>query len=489
MAPKLNGDESRKLNDAKPRKLSDPHIEALREFDQLGVYPDSIVQGLRLRLGVHRATWIFKQWQRKHGDRSVISRTLGTWPLMNVATARKEALKVAGKLAEGVSMPGKRSAVTLETALADYLEYLKAKAERAGKAPRWFYNASKLAASIILPQFGKWSLVELANSPAAVRDWHAETTKKNGPVSSNHAARILRAAYRRAARLDVSLPQRLPTSAVDFNKEQASQKALAFKDYRKWFATWRTVASDVRRAYHLAALLSGCRPGELARVRWSDLKPAQRCLVIDNAKAGDAVTIPLSWPMVRALKIARDAARASGSKSEFIFPGANQAAHRDELPARGNMLRHAFKTVATELKVDDTLSHLLLGHALDGVSRKYISKIIIQSGPALRKEQARISRKILALLGLTSTEFIEELRKPPLPAPPRERKPTKPRGPRKREDRKAYFKTWYAKNQARIIEKRRAERAALKPSHHDAPLVPDVPNRVEATRKKGKAAA
>jgi hypothetical protein len=37
MAPKLSGDESRKLNDAKPRKLSDPHIEALREFDQLGV--------------------------------------------------------------------------------------------------------------------------------------------------------------------------------------------------------------------------------------------------------------------------------------------------------------------------------------------------------------------------------------------------------------------------------------------------------------------
>jgi hypothetical protein len=51
-----------------------------------------------------------------------------------------------------------------------------------------------------------------------------------------------------------------------------------------------------------------------------------------------------------------------------------------------------------------------------------------------------------------------------------------------------YFKTWYAKNQARIIEKRRAERAAFKP-HHDAPLVPDAPNRVGAARKKTKATA
>jgi hypothetical protein len=192
--------------------------------------------------------------------------------------------------------------------------------------------------------------------------------------------------------------------------------------------------------------------------------------------------------MVRALKIARDEACASGSTSEFIFPATSQAV-RDDLPATGNTLRHAFKTLCSlDLKVDDTISSLLMGHALDGVSKKYISKIIITSGPALRSEQARISRRIVQLLGLTSTTYIEELAKPPLPAPLRERKPAKPRGPRKRANRSAYFKTWYARNQARIIEKRRAERAALKP-HHDAPLVPDTPNRVEASRKKSKAAA
>jgi hypothetical protein len=35
---------------------------------------------------------------------------------------------------------------------------------------------------------------------------------------------------------------------------------------------------------------------------------------------------------------------------------------------------------------------------------------------------------------------------------------------------------------------RRADRAALK-SHHDAPLTPDAPDRIEATRKKSKATA
>lgn len=53
------------------------------------------------------------------------------------------------------------------------------------------------------------------------------------------------------------------------------------------------------------------------------------------------------------------------------------------------MLRRAFKTICIELKVGDTLSHLLLGHALEGVSRKYIAKIILTSGQAFRSEQAR----------------------------------------------------------------------------------------------------
>jgi hypothetical protein len=49
---------------------------------------------------------------------------------------------------------------------------------------------------------------------------------------------------------------------------------------------WRTIQSAVHRAYDL----TGLRPGELSRVKWTDLKPSQRCLVIGNAKAGNAIS-------------------------------------------------------------------------------------------------------------------------------------------------------------------------------------------------------
>ena len=67
--------------------------------------------------------------------------------------------------------------------------------------------------------------------------------------------------------------------------------------------------------------------------------------------------------------------------------------------------------------------------------------------------------------------------------PLRERKPAKPRGPRKRENRSEYFKAWYAKNQARIIEKRRAERAALN-LKRETTLVPSMPTSVVVALKR-----
>jgi hypothetical protein len=54
-----------------------------------------------------------------------------------------------------------------------------------------------------------------------------------GPVSANHCARVLRALYNHAAELDRGLPVRLPTGAVNFNYEGASQKVLDFSDFPK----------------------------------------------------------------------------------------------------------------------------------------------------------------------------------------------------------------------------------------------------------------
>ena len=396
----------------KPRKLTDAHIEALREFDTLGSYPDSVVFGLRIFVGTRKTTWRFQRRRRIKGTRSTSFKTLGEWPMMNCETARKEAEIVAGKVAGGTAEPSKRNAVKFEMAFTAYLEYLKAKAEKNNKPPRWHDNVKKLGDTIILPKFGKWTLIELANSPDAVADWHVDVTKNNGPVSANHCARVLRATYKRAARRDISLPARLPTSAVEFNDETPSQKALDFKKFPTWLKAWREIDSATRQAYHLTALLIGPRPGELARLRWADVKHNERNLVIGKAKAGQDIVIPISDEIAAALQMARDDAEQLGYEVQpdgLVFPGCAQIGHRDALPARGNMLRHTYRTVAADLGVDDLLIHFLMGHAPDGISQKYIATLILSNGPRMREEQGRMSKRLLELLWLNVKTFREEI--------------------------------------------------------------------------------
>ena len=75
------------------------------------------------------------------------------------------------------------------------------------------------------------------------------------------------------------------------------------------------------------------------------------------------------------------------------------------------------------------LISFLMGHSLQGVSARYTNELMIANSQALREAQEKISRRIFELLGLTLG------------------------------------------------------------GNHDAPLVPDAPNRVASTRKERKAAA
>ncbi|WP_459593615.1 integrase arm-type DNA-binding domain-containing protein [Bradyrhizobium diazoefficiens] len=426
---KLAVRKPRKAPERAPRKLTDDHIEALREFADSDVadrrnlgseaersegveYPDSIVKGLFVFVGANRTVWRFRRRRREKGVRTTIFRTLGEWPMMNTEDARKAAEIAVGNVHSGEAAPNKRSSIRFEIAFAAYLEYLKSKAEKRGKPPRWYYNVKKLGDGIILPKFAKWTLAEMAMSPGAVSSWHAEVTKKNGPVSANHCARVIRATYKRASRLDVSLPQRLPTSAVEFNEETAKQNALPFKSFPARLKAWRKIDNAIRQAYHLTGLLVGPRPGELARLRWEAYADNERTLVIAKAKAGKDIVIPVSDEIVAALKMAREAAEAWGysvTPDALMFPGCAQAGHRDDLPARGNMLRHTYSTVAADLGIDELIRHFLMGHAPEGISQKYIATLILANGPKMREEQNRMSRRMVELLGLSARTFKAEI--------------------------------------------------------------------------------
>jgi len=391
----------------KPVKITDALCEAWREFadddeNVQGTYSDKDVRGLRRRVGKLRSTWEYYRQYRRGGDVVTLREVLGHFPEMKTMTARKEADLIAGKIAGGTAKQSKRQATTFEVAWERYLDHLKRKAEEKGKAARWHANAKRLGDKYILPTFKDWTLMEMSRSPAAIADFHATVSKK-GKISANHCARLIRACYKRETRLDRNLPPELPTSAVDFNREEPSQDALDFKDFPKWRKAWDKIEdAPIRKAYHLFCLLSGVRPGEGARLCWSDVRDNERTFTIPNAKAGRDIVLPYTEEIAAALRMAREAVAHHEVKiADLVFPGCAQISAREGLPVRGQGLRHTYSTVAVDLEVDDLIRHFLMGHAPQGISQRYVATLIVQNGPAMRAAQERISKRIVSLLGLT----------------------------------------------------------------------------------------
>ena len=204
----------------------------------------------------------------------------------------------------------------------------------------------------------------------------------------------------------MSLPQRDPCSAVEFNTETPAQKAMAFRDFPKWLKAWRAIEvgpkAPARKVYHLFCLLTGMRPGEAARIRWRDVKPALRVVEIPGAKASNTIQIVMSAPIARALKQARNVGEPKDPDA-LVFAHCGQAGNRDDLPTRGHALRHTWRTVAADCGVDELLAHFMLGHVPQNISQAYITRLVLSAGPALRQAQRKVSKRILHLLGTDPT--------------------------------------------------------------------------------------
>ncbi len=374
----------RKLTDRIVETIVDLSEEAEGDFGR--VYHDARVPGLRLRCGKHRRTWIYFQEYSIKGKRGTAYRTLGHWPRMNVADARKEALQHAARVAAGRPQPGKRTAITLEAATADYIASLEA---RGKKSARFVASLMRIH---LLPDFGRFTLAELSDAPALMRDHHLKISKHK-PVAANRVMSILSAIYRHAARLDRSLPPASPISAVRLNREEPKQSAMPFDKFGEWRERVEALPK-IRQGYHRLLLLTGMRGGSAQRLKWTHVNVKARTITLRGApgrKVRTDVSIPMTSAIASALKLAR---RGEGA----IFPGARK--WNDRLPYKGHDLRHSFLSVAADLGIDELQRRLLTAHSLVGINQSYITRAIVEGGPGLRAAQRRVSRRIVELLGV-----------------------------------------------------------------------------------------
>ncbi len=390
------------------RVLTDDFLEKMLSYPRYTtfLFLDTETHGLQCRFGRHRATWLFYHDDRRHQRRKITSKRLGFFPGTSTAQARDAARIERGRIAAGDLSPGKRAAIKVEVSLAEYVAHLERRSAAKGKPATWAKNVRHLVTKHIAPRWGQWSLADIAMHPGAVADWHRDITENNGPVTANKSCKVLRAAFKRSAKRDVSLPQRDPCSAVDFNAETPAQTAMPFKMYPAWLKAWRAIEvwpkAPARKEYHLFCLFTGMRPGEVARIRWRDVKPRERVIEIPDAKKDNTIRIIMSAPIARVLKRARDLGKPK-DRDALVFEHCGHAGHRDELPRRGHDLRHSYRTVCGDLGIDDVIAHVLQGWRPRNISESYLTRLVLAAGQGVRASQRKVSKRTIGLLGADPT--------------------------------------------------------------------------------------
>lgn len=399
---------------------------------------DKRVKGLQLRIGKHRLAWQYYNERSDHGSRkgNITCKALGrfdpglhagqtihreAWHVSTEA-AREAAMVIAGKVLEGTAPAFKRAGVRFAEAFEDYCLYLEEKAAENGKPARWARNVRKALGPIMLSQWAKWTLGEMSERPEDVASWHKQVARKHGPTSANHCARIIRAMYRQRAGLDRSLNlANLPTSSVKLSKEKWQKRnnkagGLAAADFPAWHEAWQKIDNRTRKGFHLTNLLTGARPGELARTRWRDFDATAHVLTIGDPKMMNTYEIPTTPEIEAAINLAATDStivyKSHGKRTihkkivsrgpdDPIFPGCEriQPRNRKEVPVMGHALRRTFEVIATDhCRVEPQHSDVLMGHVPEGNKKNYLPTWLRKNGPLIVEAQHTISRTLTALL-------------------------------------------------------------------------------------------
>jgi integrase len=395
------------------RNLSDHMIDGIIDFAEdprlRGLYWDKEAQGLRIYIGKHKATWQYFFDSTAKGKRRHVFKTLGRFDhgdkvipapakgLYDPTTRRRADWHMTTDAArrKGVKF-GPNEKTGDVGAFERYCLYLERKAADARKPPRWARNVRQLGNKYLLPQWSNWTLEQMASDdgPGAVADWLAGIPSA---VNANHCARILSAVHNWHRKRNTKLPATNPAQAHMRRKQRGEQKGMTRLQFPEWFAAWDKIDNPVRKAFHLAELLTGARPGELARLKYGDIDTENNVLVIAT-KTKDEHEVPLTAEITAAI----DMAGPRGAANALVFPGCNNISggkNRNEIPWRGHALRRTYKTFAVdECGVADDISAYLLGHVPEGVSAHYLLRWARAQGTAINEAQQKISKAVMAAL-------------------------------------------------------------------------------------------
>lgn len=333
------------------------------------VFDDEIAGfGVRLREGGSRG-WIF-QYKLGNKHRRI---TFGKYPAMNAEAARKEAEKLHAKVKLGGDPAGDKAEATVkagETFEAAAKLFLAR--QRTRLRPRSYPDVERHllvhAKALHGLQLAKIERRDIATRIAAV-------TEQTGAVTANRVRTSLSTFFAWAIRegmIDLN-----PVINTNKNPERTRDRVLSPEEFR---LIWNALENDHYGAILKLLALTGQRAGEIAGLRWSEVKETEIVLPGERTKNHRPHTVPLSEPAHAIIAAQPQRTTANGAPRGLIF-GLGDGAFagwsncKERLEARiaettgealphwtPHDLRRSFATHAAEIGVAPHIIEAVLNH-------------------------------------------------------------------------------------------------------------------------------
>ncbi|CAI8781419.1 integrase arm-type DNA-binding domain-containing protein [Kosakonia quasisacchari] len=331
-------------------KFTKAKLESLPPADRGQVeYADTVVNGLRLRVGISGAK-SFCISRKRNGK--FIRATLGRFPDLTIDNARAKALELLGDVATTGKNPNvvkrvnEKATVTLADALATYIE---------NRDERLSADTAKQYRSILQNFSGDWMKQPLSSiSRERVESRHKAIT--DGSVWFGADKSTLRAGVGTGSKAQADLWARVLRAIYRFSHDHYRDEqgktllpdppTMVLSTKRKWHGTvrkterirtnelsrWFNALSSVRATAELArddiaaavcdavemAIFTGLRKSEILELSWERVNLGGRYFWIDTTKNGDPLELPVTETL---LKLFRRRAKMKASDGVLVFPG------------------------------------------------------------------------------------------------------------------------------------------------------------------------
>jgi integrase len=370
--------------------------------------------GLICRKNGETKTWIV---QREVSGKTA-RQTLGHFPEVSAADARKAAEAASAKMKGGFNPHAARAAeVTLGTA---FENYVKVRVDlRPTTAALYKDNFERYVADWKPEPNARplrdTPLFDLARNAARVQEMFADVTKQYGKGAANQAAQIVRFVYNH----ELKYHDEWPRNPVRFrlHKLKPRKRVIPYDNYEGWARGVMSLTNPVRRCGQLFILLSGMRVNATTEMRWEHIDWSRKTLRVPEPKGGELYefTLPLSTQMVTILERLRVYCTEGWAfpACPWCFPAIlrdgtvgnvnNFKEARRAALINPHSLRRTFMTRAADMVPKKHIS-FLVNHAVE--EENTTDDYIVPEDAPLRKSQQIISDYIMSKLVVTVEDIL-----------------------------------------------------------------------------------